>query len=214
MKPSELHVLGRQSLPFRMLSICVLLAAAGVTGYAQTTSGSIAGGVVDQQSSAVPGAMIRIKDDAKGFTQSTATDREGRFVFPQLSPGTYTLTIESKGFKRTERTNLELVANDKLALGTITLEVGAVTDTVTVTAEATLVQSESAERSLAIEGETLRSIAVNGRGFTPLASIVPGHHFQHQQRFERRDYEYLRQRTTQQREQSTTRWNFDCGHGE
>jgi hypothetical protein len=64
--------------------------------------------VVDQQSSAVPGAMIRIKDDTKGFTQSTVTDREGRFVFPQLSPGTYTLAIESKGFKRTERTNLEL----------------------------------------------------------------------------------------------------------
>jgi hypothetical protein len=54
------------------------------------------------------------------------------------------------------------------------LEVGAVSDTVTVTPETTLVQSESAERSLAIEGETLRSIAVNGRGFTPLASIVPG----------------------------------------
>ena len=86
-----------------------------------------------------------------GFTQSARPTGKGR-LFPQLSPGTYTLTIESKGFKRTERTNLELVANDKLALGTITLEVGAVTDTVTVTAEATLVQSESAERSLAIEG--------------------------------------------------------------
>ena len=179
MKPSQLHVfqLHLREAGFAFPNAVDLCSARrsrrnGNTG--QTTSGSIAGGVVDQQSSAVPGAMIQVKDDTKGFTQSTATDREGRFVFPQLSPGTYTLTIESKGFKRTERTNLELVANDKLALGTITLEVGAVTDTVTVTAEATLVQSESAERSLAIEGETLRSIAVNGRGFTPLASIVPG----------------------------------------
>src|SRR6266536_3437333 len=118
MKPSQLKLSTRQSLPSRMLSMFFLRAASGVTvGYTQTTSGSIAGGVVDQQQSAVPGATIRIKDDAKGFTQSTVTDRDGRFVFPQLSPGTYTLTIESKGFKRTERTNLLLVANDKLALG-------------------------------------------------------------------------------------------------
>ena len=73
-----------------------------------------------------------------------------------------------------QQTNLELVANDKLALGNIVLEVGATTDTVTVSAETTLVQSESAERSLAIQGESLRNIAVNGRGFTPLASLVPG----------------------------------------
>jgi hypothetical protein len=158
-----------------MLFTFVLFAAAGaVSGVAQTASGSIAGGVVDQQQSAVPGAVIRVKDDTKGFSKSAVSDPQGHFVFPQLSPGTYTLAVEAKGFKRTERTNLELVANDKLALGSITLEVGAVTDTVTVTAEATLVQSESAERSLAIEGETLRSIAVNGRWFTPLASIVPG----------------------------------------
>ena len=129
---------------------------------------------MDQQQAAVPDASIRIKDDAKGFSQIALSDREGRFVFPQLSPGTYTLAIEAKGFKRMERTNLELVANDKLALGNLTLEVGAVTDTVTVMAEATLVQSESAERSLAIQAETLRSIAVTGRGFTPLPSFVPG----------------------------------------
>ncbi|MCX6630000.1 MAG: carboxypeptidase-like regulatory domain-containing protein [Candidatus Solibacter sp.] len=126
-------------MPSRILSTIALLAAAGVTGgYAQTTSGSIAGGVVDQQQSAVPGAAVHIKDAAKGFSQSAVTDREGRFVFPQLSPGTYTLDIEGKGFKRMERTNLELVANDKLALGSITLEVGAVTDTVTVTGRLTL----------------------------------------------------------------------------
>jgi hypothetical protein len=143
-------------------------------GYAQSTSGSIAGAVVDQQQSSVQDAAVNIKDAAKGFSQNATTDAQGRFVFPQLSPGTYTLSIEAKGFKRTERTRVELVANDKLALGSITLEVGSTSDTVTVTAEATLVQAESAERSLAIQGEILRSIAVNGRGFTPLASIVPG----------------------------------------
>ena len=152
----------------------VLLLAGAISAIAQTTSGSISGDLVDSQSAAIPAAAITIKDDAKGFSQSTTTDSQGRFVFPQLPPATYKLTVEARGFKKLERTDLGLVANDKLALGTLVLEVGSNTDTITVSAEATLVQSESAERSLAIQGEILRSIAVNGRGFTPLASIVPG----------------------------------------
>ena len=175
MKKSLLQFPSRQCLPSGLFFLFVLFAAFGLQpGNAQTTSGSISGGVLDQQQAAVPGATVTVRDPEKGVTQNTTTDREGRFVFPQLSPGTYTLSIEAKGFKKTERTGLDLVANDKLAFGNLVLEVGATTETVTITAEATLVQSESAERSLAIQGEILRSIAVNGRGFTPLASLVPG----------------------------------------
>jgi hypothetical protein len=162
----------RPSRLIRLALSTILIAAA--SAYGQTTSGTVTGEVIDQQQAAVPGATATIKDESRGFSQSIATDREGRFVFPQLSPGNYTLTIEAKGFKRTERTNLLLVANDKLTLGKVTVEVGSTTDTITVNAEATLVQAESAERSFAVQGEILRSVAVNGRGFTPLASIVPG----------------------------------------
>ena len=144
------------------------------SGFSQSTSGSIAGAVIDQQQASVQDASVTVKDVEKGFTQTTRTDSQGRFVFPQLSPGAYTLTVEAKGFKRTERTAIDLVANDKVALGNVTVEVGSAVDTVTITAEATVLQSESAERSYAIQGEALRSIAVNGRGFTPLASLVPG----------------------------------------
>ena len=114
----------------RLLPVSIalgLLASAGA--YAQTTSGSIAGSVVDSQQAAIVNATVNIKDVSKGFAQSATTDREGRFVFLQLSPGTYTLSIESPGFKTNTRTNLLLVANDKQALGNITLEVGATTET-------------------------------------------------------------------------------------
>jgi hypothetical protein len=158
-------------LPLRLLIISLL---ASTYCLAQTTSGSLTGTIIDQQTAAVPDAAITVKDVDKGVTQSTTSDKEGHFTFPTLPPGTYTIGVESKGFKRAERTGLLLVANDKLALGNVTLEIGATTDTVSITAEATLVQSASAERSLAIQGEILRSVAVNGRGFTPLASIVPG----------------------------------------
>ena len=157
-----------------LFAMSLLLTVLVQPSLSQSTSGSITGDVVDQQQASVQEASVTIRDVQKGFSQTTKTDSQGRFVFPQLSPSTYILLVEAKGFKRTEQTAIELVANDKLALGNIVLDVGSATDTVTVTAEGTLVQSESAERSYAIQGEVLRSIAVNGRGFTPLASLVPG----------------------------------------
>lgn len=147
---------------------------AGGSIRAQTTSGSIAGTVTDQAGAALGGAAVKLVEPAKSITLTATSDAEGRFVFPTVTPGTYTLTIEASGFKRAERTGLQLVANDKLTLGDIGLDVGATSETVTVTAEATAVQAESAERSYAIQGEIVQNIAVNGRGFVNLASIATG----------------------------------------
>ncbi len=141
---------------------------------AQTTSGSIAGSIVDPSQAAVVSATIKISDESKRFSLTMTSDGEGRFVFPQVPPATYALTIEAKGFKKNQRTGILVVANDKLTLGNLVLEVGETTETVTVIAEATLVQAESAERSYAIQSQTMQNIAVNGRGFTALAAIAPG----------------------------------------
>jgi Carboxypeptidase regulatory-like domain/TonB-dependent Receptor Plug Domain len=161
----------------RLLGQCSLLTVIltlAIATNAQTTSGSITGGVADPQQSAIAGATVSVTDEAKSLTLTTTTDKEGRFVFPQVPPGSYKLTIDANGFKKMERIGILLVANDKLALGDLALEVGQASETVTVTSEATLVQAESAERSYAVQGETLRNIAVNGRGITALTSIVPG----------------------------------------
>lgn len=155
---------------------CFFMFAFALTSVAvaQTTSGSIAGSVTDPNRAAISGATVKVSDTAKGFTLTTTTDNEGRFVFPTVPPGAYTLLVEASGFKKLERTGLLLVANDKMTLGDITLEVGQASETVTVIAEATQVQAESAERSYAIQGEIVRNIAVNGRGFVNLASIATG----------------------------------------
>ncbi|HEY6403034.1 MAG TPA: carboxypeptidase-like regulatory domain-containing protein, partial [Blastocatellia bacterium] len=98
-----------------LLIICVLALAAATN--AQTTSGSITGSVVDPQQSAVAGTTVNLTDEAKSLTLTSTTDNEGRFVFPQVSPGTYKLTVEAPGFKKMERAGILLVANDKLTLG-------------------------------------------------------------------------------------------------
>ncbi len=158
----------------KLLMFALLIVFGIATSFAQTTSGSIAGNVNDPQQAAVAGATVTVTDETRAFSQTATSDKEGRFVFPTLSPGTYKLTIEAKGFKKLERTNMLLVANDKMTVGELALEVGGANETVTITAEATLVQSESAERSHAIQGEIVRNIAVNGRGFVNLASIATG----------------------------------------
>src|SRR5262245_18855186 len=158
----------------RLSCLFILVLALTSVAVAQTTSGSIAGNITDPNRAALSGATVKIADAGKGFTLTATTDSEGRFVFPTVPPATYTLAVEAQGFKKLERTGLVLVANDKLTLGDIALEVGATSETVTITAEATQVQAESAERSYAIQLEQLEKIGVNGPGFVSLASVAPG----------------------------------------
>src|SRR5262245_43304209 len=160
-------------LRYSCFFILLLLGLASVA-VAQTTSGSITGAVTDPNHAAIAGATVKLTDESKNISLSATTDTEGRFVFPQVSPGTYKLSVEASGFKKFERTGILLVANDKLTLGDLAMQVGATNETVTVTAEATLVQAESAERSYAVQGEVVRNIAVNGRNFAALASIASG----------------------------------------
>jgi hypothetical protein len=158
----------------RFSSFFILAIALASVTVAQTTSGSIAGTVTDTNQAAIANATVKITDESKNFTLSATADSGGRFVFPQVPPGTYKLTAEASGFKKLERTGIALVANDKLTLGELALQVGAASETVTITAEATLIQAESAERSYAVQGEVVRNIAVNGRNFAQLASISAG----------------------------------------
>src|SRR5205085_5139387 len=98
----------------------------------------------------------------------------GRFVFPQLQPGTYTITVEMPGFKKFERKDLILQGNENLALGNMTLEVGAVDQSIEVTATAMLLQTESGERSQSMNTQVMENIAINGRSYLPLVALVPG----------------------------------------
>ncbi|HLK68530.1 MAG TPA: carboxypeptidase regulatory-like domain-containing protein [Bryobacteraceae bacterium] len=153
---------------------CLLL---GVVGYAQNITGSLAGRVVDQQGSTIPNAVVTITEPTKNVRISLKTGAGGDFVTPGLAPGNYSLTVEATGFKKLTRTNIALDANDKLAVGDMTLEVGALTDSIEVSASAALLQTESVERSATITGQQVANIEVNGRNPLDMAKLVPGVQF-------------------------------------
>src|SRR3954451_17635715 len=141
---------------------------------AQTTSATVSGAVQDAQAGFLPGVTVTMTSRTQGNVLTTVTDASGRFVFPIVRPDTYTLRAALEGFKSLERTNVVVNANDKLSTGALMMQIGGVTEEVTVTSRVVELQSTSGERSFALESETLKNIANNGRALFNFATLVPG----------------------------------------
>ena len=159
-------------MPKKCLLI-LLLVFAGIA-WSQTTSGSISGTVLDAQAAAIPGANVSALETLQKFTFTAKTNESGMFVFTQVPPGTYTIKVEAAGFKTLERPALVVNANDKIAVGDLKMEVGLTTEAIEVSANAVLLQTESAERSSALVSKQIQNIAVNSRSYLDLVKLVPG----------------------------------------
>ncbi len=157
-------------------AVCVLgiLLLSAIAVYGQTTTGTISGTVADPAGAVVPGATVHATEDAKKFTLTASSDETGRFVFAQVPPGMYTITIEMPGFKRFERKNIAFSANDRLTLGTLSIEVGQFAESVEVTTDPVTLKTESAERSDTLVSKQIENLAVNGRSPLALVGLVPG----------------------------------------
>ncbi len=157
---------------FSTLLLFSLLAVADLS--AQNASGSISGSIQDAQGAALVRAKVTITDQDKRSVLEAVADSQGRFAFPQLQPGNFTIVITAPGFRKIEEKNIVLNVNDKLALATFVAEIGSVDQTIEISAEALTLQTESAERGSAIVGKQLQNVAVNGRGYLALVNLAPG----------------------------------------
>jgi hypothetical protein len=122
----------------------------------------------------MPGATVIIKNAGTNNTRETITATDGTFVFPDLLAGTYDITVTMQGFKSYEQKGIVLGATERVALRTIALEVGGLQETITVTSEATLVQTTNAARSALVEREQIEDIAMKGRDFAGYLKLLPG----------------------------------------
>jgi len=151
-----------------------LCLAGGTSLQGQTTSASVSGAVKDSQGGVLPGATVTLTSHTQGNSQTATTDAEGRFVFPIVRPDSYTLRVSMQGFKTMERTNVVVNANDKFSAGAFMLQVGEMTEEISVLARVSELQTTSGERSFTLENEALKNIANNGRSVFTFATLVPG----------------------------------------
>jgi len=165
-------------LPMQRLwtAAILLLFLVAATGWAQSTSGSITGTVTDNTGAVIADANVTVTNLAMNFTRTAKTNSEGVFVVAQLPPGRYSISVEKPGFKKLEKTDITLSAIEQVNAGEFQLQVGEITDVITVEADAARIQiqSETGERSGVVTGGQLRDLALNGRNYHDFLKTLPG----------------------------------------
>jgi outer membrane receptor protein involved in Fe transport len=157
----------------RVLAMLVL-GAAFPAAFAQEVTGSIFGSVTDPTGAVVPGASITVTATEQNRVVITViSNSNGEFAATLLPIGTYSLTVNAKGFRRLVREGIELHVSEKLTIP-LTLQVGEVTEQVTVEASPTRVELQTAAPAGLISGNEIRELSINNRNYIALLELMPG----------------------------------------
>lgn len=141
---------------------------------AQALYGGIVGNVTDPQGSVLPGVTVTATNTGTSLQQSVVTDDTGSYVFRNLPPGTYNMTLSAKGFKEMQQSGISVAAGDPRRTN-VTLQVGTAQETVTVTADAATLRTETTNLSTEINSKQVTSLPLNQyRNYQALINLVPG----------------------------------------
>ncbi len=163
--------------PGRPLILVALLAACLATSTvasAQGLTGQILGTVVDSSKGVIPGVTVTVKNAATQVTREAVTDVTGTFTITNLLAGTYDVKATLTGFKMHEQKGVVLTSTERLSLPPITLEVGGLEETVTVSGESPRIQTKSGERSAVIDATDLEDRGLKGRDPLGTLMTLPG----------------------------------------
>src|SRR2546423_313374 len=159
-----------RAITLALVLIACLLAA--TAAFAQTSSGSVTGRVVDASGAALPGVTVTAANSKTGFSRSVVTDAEGRYTFPSVPIGTYNVTAELNGFTTVTTRNVVVQVATPSNIN-VMLKQAAVAEQITVTAEAPLVATTPAIGTIVSEKE-IENLPLNGRQFANLGTLAPG----------------------------------------
>src|SRR6266508_219123 len=160
--------------PIRSIpAFLILLTIAAAVATAQTGTSRITGTVLDSRGSIVPDATVAVVNEATGVSQTQATNDAGVYAFPSLPAGDYTVTVEKSGFKKFQKTNNALQVNTPLTLDAV-MEVGQVSETVTVQGGAEQLQTNNATIGNVVEQKAIEQLPLNGRNPLNLIAYEPG----------------------------------------
>src|SRR5215469_1770809 len=141
---------------------------------AQIAGQSITGTVVDVSGAVVPDSVVTLTNEATRAERKLTTSDNGEFNFQGLTPGSYSLKVEKTGFRAVVQTGLRLEADQRLAVGNISLPVGQATEAVTVQAENIAIHTEDAEVGATLGTAQIDDLEVKGREVMNLVKLLPG----------------------------------------
>ncbi|MBI4477253.1 MAG: carboxypeptidase regulatory-like domain-containing protein, partial [Acidobacteria bacterium] len=159
----------------RSIISCTLVVLLGSSlSAAQTNTGQINGTVRDSSGGVLPGVSVTVTNVNTALTRTEVTGPSGSYVVTNLPVGTYSVTAELQGFRRAVKTGFDLVADGRITAD-FTLSIGTLTETVQVTAiTSEVVNRTSGEIARVIDGDQVRELALSGRNYLELASLIPG----------------------------------------
>jgi hypothetical protein len=155
-----------------LVLLCALLASTPAA--AQSITGTISGTVTDPTGAVVPGAAVTLVNQRTGDARKLSTNGDGRFVFSAVQPDTYTIKIEQQGFEALELKSTVLSADEDLALGSLQLKPGRVTETIEVSAKGARIDTESSDLTARLTSDQISQLQTKGRDITSLLRLMPG----------------------------------------
>ncbi|PYV52246.1 MAG: TonB-dependent receptor [Acidobacteria bacterium] len=159
--------------PARFLLFALALFVCSATAFTQTGTSNITGIVRDVNGAVVPGASVTAKNEATGVSSTQTTTDSGLFAFSSLPVGKYTISVEKQGFKTLQKTGNVLEVGTPLAVD-LALEIGQVSETVTVTGRQEQLQNSSATIGNVVEQKAIETLPLNGRNPLTLLLLEPG----------------------------------------
>jgi hypothetical protein len=151
----------------------LLLMTAGRVSAQVSTTATIRGSIQDPTGGVLPGATVTLRNTGTNAVQTVVTDDRGQYIFASVFSGTYDLKVELDGFKTYERKGLAISPNDNRGVD-VRLEVGARTESITVTAQQEVIQTETGAREGLITSKQIENLSVIGRSALELMRILPG----------------------------------------
>jgi hypothetical protein len=155
------------------LFLPVLLAHAPVFGQAGHATAEIKGSITDPSGALVPDAIVTAIDAARGLNRTTTSDERGEYALLSLAPGSYQVRVEKTGFASQLRSGLELTVGETATLHFV-LNVGQALETITVTSETPLIETERTQQSNTIAERYIRNLPIDRRDYLSYALLAPG----------------------------------------
>ena len=158
---------------FVLVSTLLMFCSCGILAFGQGTSASLTGQITDATGAAVAGANVTAKNTDTNLARTSISNGDGVYIVSPLPPGNYSLTVEAKGFQRYIQQGIVL-AVDVSATQNVSLKAGSVQQTVTVTEEAELINTTTAELGTTVNQAAITQLPLNGRDPSSLVLLAPG----------------------------------------